>query len=390
MRSDVSGCNFSSSAPFRLPVACLVQTMPPGPSSTPGDPRLPNGGTEAEDGTAVDPWTTLSGRELRGNSIVFPAFKQLKLLDYVKCFESHGLAATSILSIQISSSSQCRVTFSERDIVTNICKHGFFLQGKHILPSPVDESLNTIQLHVHDVPIWVANAAVESALSGYGKVVGAIRHGKVRVRENVYVASGVRFATFKPIPGCTIPSYIKFRDGKGSFRVYHEGQEPTCRICSARGHMSRDCPRNINTDVSLSNSSTTTRPPTDNNKSTPPNTNHSTPDKPDDQEEESYLSAQTDPSRTDNEKETPLQDSARADRLLASAIASAPATVQEELRTPDITTDSGDSEDEFMEYHSKRKLRTRDRQSPESTPSNTSITAVKKRRKKRKKVDTPK
>ena len=40
-----------------------------------------------------------------------------------------------------------------------------------------------------------------------------------------------------------MPSYVKTRDGKGTFRVFHQDQQPTCRICSANDHLARDCPK---------------------------------------------------------------------------------------------------------------------------------------------------
>ena len=190
-----------------------------------------------------EPWRKLSSRELRGNSISFPAVKKFKILDYVQSFENHGITATSLLSIQISSSGQCRVTFAQQSFASSICKHGLRMDGSHIFPIAVDESLHSVQIHIHDVPIWVSNAAVESALSEYGTVLGAIRHGRIKVRENVFVASGIRFAAFKFLPGRTMPSYVKTRDGKGTFRVFHQDQQPTCRICSSNDHLARDCPK---------------------------------------------------------------------------------------------------------------------------------------------------
>ena len=189
------------------------------------------------------PWRKLSSRELRGNCISFPAVKKFKILDYVQSFENHGITATSLLSIQISSSGQCRVTFAQQSFASSICKHGLRMDGSHIFPIAVDESLHSVQIHIHDVPIWVSNAAVESALSEYGTVLGAIRHGRIKVRENVFVASGVRFAAFKFLPGRTMPSYVKTGDGKGTFRVFHNDQQPTCHICSANDHLARDCPK---------------------------------------------------------------------------------------------------------------------------------------------------
>ena len=107
-----------------------------------------------------EPWRKLSSRELRGNSISFPAVKKFKILDYVQSFENHGITATSLLSIQISTSGQCRVTFAQQSFASSICKHGLRMDGSHIFPIAVDESLHSVQIHIHDVPIWVSNAAV--------------------------------------------------------------------------------------------------------------------------------------------------------------------------------------------------------------------------------------
>ena len=63
----------------------------------------------------------------------------------------------------------------------------------------------------------VSDHAIEAALSLYGSVQGPERHGKVevRVQEGLYIASGVRFATFKPTtPKKAIPSYISQETGR--------------------------------------------------------------------------------------------------------------------------------------------------------------------------------
>ena len=50
---------------------------------------------------------------------------------------------------------------------------------------------------IHDVPVWVSDGGRTVALQApYGTVQGAIRHGKLKVRDNVVIATGVRFATF--------------------------------------------------------------------------------------------------------------------------------------------------------------------------------------------------
>ena len=113
----------------------------------------------------------------------------------------------------------------------------------HILPNLVAGN-QTLQLHIQDVPVWISDGAVEAALAQYGTVQNPIRHGKVKVRENVYIASGVRFATFRPAtPRKPIPSFVKSRDGLSTFRVHHEGQAATCRLCGTPGHIAKICPK---------------------------------------------------------------------------------------------------------------------------------------------------
>ena len=165
----------------------------------------------AESTATTDPWRKLSAMELRANTVVFPAANQTKLVDHVLCLKHHGIQASAILSIQVSTAGQCRLTFSTNKLVETITIIGFSLNGRHIFPQSLAGSKQTLQLHIHDVPIWVSDHAIEAALSLYGSVQGPEWHGKVevRVQEGLYIASGVRFATFKQTtPKKAIPSYI--------------------------------------------------------------------------------------------------------------------------------------------------------------------------------------
>lgn len=61
---------------------------------------------------------------------------------------------------------------------------------------------------------------VEAAHSQYGSVQGPIRHGKVKFRESLHVASGVRYANFKPASRVnvnSVSSFVKFFDGAVPF-----------------------------------------------------------------------------------------------------------------------------------------------------------------------------
>ena len=186
----------------------------------------------------------MTATQLRDNTIVFPAHKQVKLLEYVHALEKAGFDANDILSLQVSTSGQCRVTFSKVTIAQEIASQGFKFGEESISPkfyaNPFEKHL---QLHIHDVPVWVPDCAVTSALAQYGAVQGDVRHGKLKIREGLSIASGVRFATFKPKPGVTsVPSYVKSCDNKSVYRIYHTGQQPTCRICGSTQHFAAGCP----------------------------------------------------------------------------------------------------------------------------------------------------
>ena len=197
---------------------------------------------EGDSSGEADPWRKLSARELRANTVTFAALKQVKLLDYVLALENHGVCADSVLSIQISTKGQCRITLSEISVAQMVVSNGFRVGEHHISPEFFGSN-NTIQLHIHDAPVWISDYAIEAALAAYGTVQGRVRHGKIRIREGVYVASGVRFVTFKRKSSVSIPSFVTSPDGNHVFRVHHSGQQPTCRICGSLDHFAKACPQ---------------------------------------------------------------------------------------------------------------------------------------------------
>ena len=115
---------------------------------------------------------------------------------------------------------------------------GFIVDGKKILPS---SSCETIQVHVHDLPLWISNGALENTLQQYGTVVGPVRYGKVFRARGGHVLSGVRFVTFKLRSRAThIPSLVNTAAGT-RFRVMYSGQPRTCWRCNSPGHLLSEC-----------------------------------------------------------------------------------------------------------------------------------------------------
>jgi len=170
---------------------------------------------------SVDRWRRFAPRKLIAGTIVFPAVRGTKTIEYIRCLVDHGLDAIDILSVQVSTGNICNVTLSSRDIAESFAITGFTLKGNFIRPQTWEKSRRTVQLHIHDVPIWVSDCAITSD-----------------------VASGVRFATFDLNEKCTsVPSYIRSADGKSVYRMYHEGQTPTCRFCNSTTHLAKACPK---------------------------------------------------------------------------------------------------------------------------------------------------
>ena len=172
--------------------------------------------------SSLGSWQKLSSKEFKVNTVVFPATPRTKLVDYVCCLENHGISAEKIPSAQVSTAGQCRIIFSCNSIVDAITGHGFMLNGSLVHPQPL-AGANSLQLHQHDIPVWVPDCAVEAALSLHSTVMGKIQHGRVKIRKGVYVASGLdlRFASFKQsVPIKAIPPCITTRDGKSTFRAF--------------------------------------------------------------------------------------------------------------------------------------------------------------------------
>ena len=172
--------------------------------------------------------------------MTFPAIPRISVSRYVE--ELHKQGHSDIVACQVATNGNCRITFSNRVSAEAMVAIGFNIENHKIEPSFASKP--RIQLHVHDCPIWISDSVVLSVLAQYGNVVGPIRHGKIKVAEDMWVATGVRFATFEMKRGCTsLPSYLRTTEGTYTFRIFHANQIQTCRLCSSTSHIARDCPQ---------------------------------------------------------------------------------------------------------------------------------------------------
>ena len=184
-------------------------------------------------------WRTLSSQQLREASAQFQCPHPAKIEDIADAVGNTGLS--DLISIQLSSSRVCTLTFLSTDSTEEIVDKGLFFGGKVIDVCHVLQP--TLQLHISDLPIWISDSAAQSALKPYGEVLGTIRHGKTTTKLGV-IGNGVRFATFRLQKGAkAIPSYL-LTPGHGghSFSIRYTGQPRTCRLCSSVDHLAAACP----------------------------------------------------------------------------------------------------------------------------------------------------
>ena len=130
----------------------------------------------------------------------------------------------------------------------------FFIGDSHFSVRPA--FTKQLQLHIFDVPIWIENTVICSALAAFGQIQGDIRHGQIQTPSGITVGTGMRFATIELKEGCRqVPSFVRTAD-QHQFRVRHEDQRATCRICMGE-HFARSCPSKRPTNKPPTNTQST-------------------------------------------------------------------------------------------------------------------------------------
>ena len=187
--------------------------------------------------TAPPSWLVISPDNLKRNTCVFTAPRGTKNLAVAEALANCG--TEDLVSFQMATKQQCKVTFETQDSVKPVCAEGITLNGETLPVSPLFS--NTAEIQILDVPIWVDNLVIDNALNEFGHVVGEIRHGQVKTSAGRVVGTGVRFASFRfKTPATNIPSFVR-ADAKNIFRVRYEDQPQTCRKCSQPGHTANNC-----------------------------------------------------------------------------------------------------------------------------------------------------
>ena len=83
--------------------------------------------------------------------------------------------------MQTTSRGQCRLTVESYEKAKLLVLDGFDCKGERVLPR--FDSAPTTQLHIHYAPIWISDGVLKAALSPYGKLIGEIRHGKIKLSK---------------------------------------------------------------------------------------------------------------------------------------------------------------------------------------------------------------
>ena len=90
---------------------------------------------------------------------------------------------------------------------------------------------------IYDAPCELPDDAIKDRLSAYGQVQRVHR----RTYSGYHVETGVR--TTRMIIDRPVPSFLRF--GRRLVRVFHEGQDATCRRCNSPGHVAKECREKI-------------------------------------------------------------------------------------------------------------------------------------------------
>ena len=90
---------------------------------------------------------------------------------------------------------------------------------------------------IYDAPCELPDDAIKDRLSAYGHVQRVQRH----TYSGYHVETGV--CTTRMVIDRPVPSFLRF--GRRLVRIFHEGQEPTCRRCNSLGHVAKECREKI-------------------------------------------------------------------------------------------------------------------------------------------------
>ena len=181
-------------------------------------------------------WKSLTGEDMKANTVVFTSHAGIKTVDVAKALVTQGY--TDVASVQITNSNLTKVTLLSATQTDALLGHGFFIGDSHFSVRPA--FTKQLQLHIFDIPIWIENTVICSALAAFGQIRGDIRHGQIQTPSGITVGTGMRFATIELKEGCRqVPSFVRTAD-QHQFRVRHEDQRATCRICMGE-HFARSC-----------------------------------------------------------------------------------------------------------------------------------------------------
>eukprot|EP00117_Sycon_ciliatum_P026738 scpid83327/ scgid21880/ len=181
-------------------------------------------------------WNSVSPKVLKRNTGTFHVPLHTKTLEVAEALIEHGY--TDLISVQLTSNLSCKATFHSRDTLTRLCRNGFHLKSVEVRVTQLVP--DSVEIQIHDVPIWVQDDVIIESLGVFGSAVGPLRHGFVKTKSGLAIATGIRFATFSLRPNMQIPSYVK-TSTNNLFRVRYDGQPATCRKCSQPGHIAADC-----------------------------------------------------------------------------------------------------------------------------------------------------
>ena len=68
-----------------------------------------------------------------------------------------------MLALQLCSTGTCSVSLDSSEAILKLATNGILVRGNRNFPIPVESP--TLQLHIHDTPVWVADSAITISTS---------------------------------------------------------------------------------------------------------------------------------------------------------------------------------------------------------------------------------
>ena len=130
-------------------------------------------------------WNSVSPKVLKRNTGTFHVPLHTKTLEVAEALIEHGYS--DLIFVQLTSNFS-KATFHPRDTLARLCRNGFHLMSVEVRVTELVP--DSVEIQIHDVPIWVQDDVIIESLGVFGSAVGPLRHGFVKTKSGLAIREG--------------------------------------------------------------------------------------------------------------------------------------------------------------------------------------------------------